>query len=392
MHEGDSTMTTGPGFYEFFCGGGMVRAGLGASWTCLFANDIDQKKARAYRENWGDETLRVGDIHDLFAADLPGCADLAWASFPCQDLSLAGPGGGLAGARSSAFWGFHALMEELARESRQPSVIALENVAGALTSNGGEDFVAICGALQTLDYRFGALTIDAALFLPQSRPRLFILAHRRGAVIDAGLTAPTPRQPFASSALLRAHALLPRRLAIDWLWWSPSDPPKRNLELGDLLEVSPRDAPWRSADETERLVSILSKSARAKLEAARARGDIQVGALYRRMRPDGEGGRRMRAEARFDGLAGCLRTPGGGSSRQFLLVCQDGALRSRLLSPREAARLMGLSEEYKLPSGCNEAYHLVGDGVAVPVVRFLAENLLAPLIARAPRLALAAAE
>jgi DNA (cytosine-5)-methyltransferase 1 len=385
-------MRAGPSFYEFFCGGGMVRAGLGESWTCLFANDIDAKKARAYRENWGGEALRVGDIHDLSAADLAGRADLAWASFPCQDLSLAGPGDGLGGARSSAFWGFHALMKELIGENRQPTVITLENVAGALTSNGGEDFVAICGALQSLGYRFGALTVDAALFLPQSRPRLFVLALHRDTAIDAGLTASAARQPFASPALLRAHALLPRSLAADWLWWSPSDPPKRNLELGDVLEDSPRDAPWRSAGETQRLVSILSRGARAKLHAARARGGVQVGALYRRTRPDGEGGRRMRAEARFDGLAGCLRTPGGGSSRQFLLVCQDGALRSRLLSAREAARLMGLPEEYKLPSRYNEAYHLVGDGVAVPVVRFLAESLLAPLIARAPRLALAAAE
>ena len=53
---------------------------------------------------------------------------------------------------------------------------------------------------------------------------------------------------------------------------------------------------------------------------------------------------------------------------------------------------MGLPEEYKLPSRYNEAYHLVGDGVAVPVVRFLAENLLTALVARAPHFALAAAE
>ena len=41
---------------------------------------------------------------------------------------------------------------------------------------------------------------------------------------------------------------------------------------------------------------------------------------------------------------------------------------------------MGLSDEYKLPKTYNEAYHLMGDGVAVPVVRYLAENLLEPII------------
>jgi DNA (cytosine-5)-methyltransferase 1 len=383
---------TGPSFYEFFCGGGMARAGLGRRWRCLFANDVDDKKARAYGENWGAEALRLGDVHDLRAADIPGRADLAWASFPCQDLSLAGPGRGLAGARSGAFWGFHALMAELARERRAPTIIALENVVGALASNHGEDFVAICRALQRLGYRFGALTIDAVHFLPQSRPRLFILAVRRNAPIAAGLAASGPSELFASPSLIRAQALLPPALAADWLWWSPPAPPRRNAELADLLEHSPSDARWRSAEETQRMVSILSKGARAKLETVHKRTGVQVGALYRRMRPDGAGGRRMRAEARFDGLAGCLRTPAGGSSRQFLLICQDGALRSRLLSAREAARLMGLPEEYKLPSRYNEAYHLVGDGVAVPVVRFLAETLLEPLIGQGSTRALAAAE
>jgi DNA (cytosine-5)-methyltransferase 1 len=381
-----------PSFYEFFCGGGMVRAGLGAGWDCLFANDIDDKKARAYAANWDASMLRVGDIHGLRAADLSGRADLAWASFPCQDLSLAGPGGGLAGKRSGAFWGFHALMEGLVREGRAPKVIALENVVGTLTSNEGDDFAAICRALQRLGYCFGALTIDAAHFVPQSRPRLFIIAAQGALRLPARLIGKAPGASFASRALLRARATMPADLAADWLWWAPPPPPRRNLALTGLIEPSPSDAPWRSMAQTQALVAILSRGSRAKLDAAVRCGGDPVGALYRRMRPDGQGGRTMRAEARFDGLAGCLRTPRGGSSRQFLLVAQDGALRSRLLSAREAARLMGLPEEYKLPARYNEAYHLLGDGVVVPVVRYLAEHLLEPLVAGRVRPTLEAAE
>lgn len=381
-----------PIFYEFFCGGGMVRAGLGPGWDCRFANDLDAKKARAYAENWGAEALRVADIHALRPSDLPGRADLAWASFPCQDLSLAGPGGGLAAKRSGAFWGFDALMSGLAGEGRSPTVIALENVVGALTSKAGADFVAICRALQRLDYRFGALTIDAAHFVPQSRPRLFIIAVQRSARIPAALIAPRPSPLFASGALLRAHALMPGDLAADWLWWAPPDPPRRNLALADLVDFNAADPPWRSAQETAALIGILSRASRAKLDAVLSGAGRAVGAAYRRMRPDGQGGRRMRAEARFDGLAGCLRTPRGGSSRQFLLIAEGGAARTRLVSAREAARLMGLPEEYKLPTRYNEAYHLVGDGVVVPVVRFLAEHLLEPLAASGASLALEAAE
>jgi DNA (cytosine-5)-methyltransferase 1 len=95
-----------PSFYEFFAGGGMARAGLGKQWECLFANDIDRKKGASYAANWGDERLKIKDVGGLTTADTPGRADLAWASFPCQDLSLAGDYVGLKGERSGTFWLF----------------------------------------------------------------------------------------------------------------------------------------------------------------------------------------------------------------------------------------------------------------------------------------------
>ncbi len=79
-----------PTYYEFFAGGGMARCGLGDGWDCLYANDIDARKAQSYAANWGADHLHVGDVGALKADDLPGRADLAWASSPCQDLSLAG--------------------------------------------------------------------------------------------------------------------------------------------------------------------------------------------------------------------------------------------------------------------------------------------------------------
>ena len=114
-------------------------------------------------------------------------------------------------------------------------------------------------------------------------------------------------------------------------------------------------------------------------QTQRAAKGRAVGAAYRRIRTE-NGVRVQRAEVRLDGLAGCLRTPGGGSSRQMLLIADEGGLRSRLVSPREAARLMGLPETYALPASANGALHVTGDGVAVPVVAWLAENLLSPLV------------
>jgi DNA (cytosine-5)-methyltransferase 1 len=368
------------GFYEFFCGGGMARAGLEPEWRCLFANDVDPGKASAYAANWGSEQLWIADVASLRAADLPGHADLAWASFPCQDLSLAGAGAGLDGARSAAFWGFCSTIRVLAAQGRAPRLIVLENVAGVLTSKGGADFVAICAALRGLGYRFGALTIDAAHFLPQSRLRVFIVAIRPAEALPAWLVSPGPPSDHASAALRRAAATLPAPLAADWLWWRVPEPPRANLQLADCLDSEPNETRWHSGEQTERLLAALSPASRRDVELARASGGRAIGALFRRTRPDGAGGVRVQAEARFDGLAGCLRTPGGGSSRQFLIVIAGDETRTRLLNPREAARLMGLPDAYVLPGRATDALHLVGDGVAPPVVRFLSERLLLPLV------------
>ena len=367
-------------FYEFFAGGGMARAGLGARWSCLFANDVDPAKSAAYGANWGGDALRVGDIHKLNAHDLPGCADLAWASFPCQDLSLAGAKAGLSGARSGAFWAYRDLIAGLAKEGRAPAILALENVVGALTSHGGRDFAALCEALHALGYRVGAMVIDASLFTPQSRPRLFVVAVRRDIPIPASRVAHMPDPALAPPALLRARSLLPDGAARDWVWWSVPAPPGRNASLIDVVEREPADVAWHTPQQTQRLLDLMSDANLAKVRAAQAAGGLQVGALYRRTRADGAGGKAQRAEVRFDGLAGCLRTPGGGSSRQFLIFVEGARIRTRLLSGREAARLMGLADDYRLPARYTDAYHLLGDGVAPPVVRHLAQHLFEPLL------------
>ena len=146
-------------------------------------------------------------------------------------------------------------------------------------------------------------------------------------------------------------------------------------------DLIPEDgADWHTAAQTKFLLSLMSPVNLAKVAAAKKRGTRVVGTVYKRTRPDEDGIKRQRAEVRFDEVAGCLRTPGGGSSRQTILVVEGRKVRSRLLSTREAARLMGLSDEYILPKKYNDAYHLVGDGVAVPVVRHLASNILEPLL------------
>lgn len=365
--------------YEFFSGGGMVRAAMRDEWNCLFANDISEKKAAAYTANWGGENLKIKNITDIKPIDLPGRADLAWASFPCQDLSLAGNGVGLNGERSGTFWAFWKLMMALKKEGRNPSLIALENVYGTLTSHDGKDFESIVRAIVAGGYRLGAMVIDAARFLPQSRPRLFIVAVNSTVAVPEQLLANGPSKTWHPSGLVHAFESMPKRLQSRWIWWDlplPADNPK---ELKDLIEDNPKDVQWHTKEETKRLCGMMTPINRLKvdraIEQASQTGEQVVGTIYRRMRQG-----LQRAEVRFDGVSGCLRTPSGGSSLQTIIVINQKMVRSRLLSRREAARLMGLDDDYKLPERYSEAYHLTGDGVAVPVVNHLAQHIFNPII------------
>ena len=369
-------------FYEFFAGGGMARIGLGPQWTCLFANDFDHKKGRVYRQNLGDDVLKTSDVRSINTSDLPDYADLVWGSFPCQDLSLAGGGAGLNGDRSGTFWPFWSLMKALINEGRAPRMVVLENVCGTLTSHDGNDFVAICSALSNAGYRYGAVVIDAALFVPQSRPRLFVIAVRNDTDLPINVFGAKVSPAWHTRALQTAYKKLNRSAKDNWIWWTIPEPKMRNTRFADLIEDQPASVEWHTPEETKQLLSMMSNINSAKVEEAKKSGQRMVGAIYKRTRKDENRFKIQRAEIRFDDVAGCLRTPAGGSSRQLIMVVDRASVKSRLISSRETARLMGLPDEYQLPENYNEAYHLTGDGVVAPVVRHLAAHIFEPIIRR----------
>lgn len=372
-------------FFEFFAGGGMARAGL-KGWRCDFANDFDPMKAAVYAANWGDDHLVCGDVAKVQPSQLPGRADLVWGSFPCQDLSLAGLNKGLGArndnehTRSGSFWPFWSLITALKAEGRAPRTLILENVYGALTSNQGRDFAAICDAIAEAGYRFGAMVIDARRFVAQSRPRLFIVAVEETVVLPDATIRPTPEAAWTPVRLQAAIDGLPLAARERHVWWALPVPVEAPPLLSDQIEEEPTDVPWHTPTETLKLLAMMSPLNRAKVKAAQALGRRVVGGVYRRTRPDARGQKVQRAEVRFDEVAGCLRTPAGGSSRQIILVVEGDRVRSRLLSGREAARLMGLDDDYVLPARYNDAYHVAGDGVVAPVVTHLARTLIEPIL------------
>jgi DNA (cytosine-5)-methyltransferase 1 len=368
-------------WYEFFAGGGMARLGLGSRWQCIFANEISEKKASAYKAYFGPSPeLKIGDVAKLKVEELPGTPELVWASFPCQDLSLAGNGAGLDGERSGTYRPFWNLVKGMVAGGRAPQVVVLENVTGTLTSHKGSDFESIIRDLVGSGYRVGALVINASRFLPQSRPRLFVVGLFGSGPLPSTLTLSKPIEPFHTESLIKAYNKLPDQLQQSWIWWALPTPNESVASIVSILDDRSSDALWHSESETSTLLRLMTANHRKKVSEALAVGNQMVGTIYKRTRPNRAGVMAQRAEVRFDGVSGCLRTPSGGSSRQTVIIVYNGTIRTRLLSTREAARLMGVPDNYPLPTAYNDAYHLVGDGVAVPVVKWLETKLLTPLV------------
>lgn len=361
----------------------MVRLALGPRWKCEFANDIDQKKAAIYKLNFNpDGEFYDGDLADVPMRAVPDHVDLAWSSFPCQDLSLAGTGEGLGGRRSSAYWHFWRFVEDKNRRGCPFPLIAIENVVGLITSHHGRDFRTIVRLLCKEDYSVGAFILNAASFVPQSRPRVFILAIHNSILVPENLVRPGPyNDSFFPKRLIDAVFDLRSSVSNKWVWWYLPWPQSRRIELADVIQLHGSDTPWHTTQETEKLLSMMSPLHRSRIEDKLESSNPTVGTIYRRTRRDATGQKVQRAEVRFDGIGGALRTPAGGSSRQIIIVIMDGQVRTRLISTREAARLMGMPDAYRLPTNYNEAYHLLGDGVVVDVVRWISTHTMEPILA-----------
>ncbi|MBI5093181.1 MAG: DNA mismatch endonuclease Vsr [Candidatus Hydrogenedentes bacterium] len=365
----DLPLTSDRSVAEFFAGIGLMRIGLERQgWNIVFANDIDAHKKEMYDRHFRDapEHLMLGDIHELSARRVPSVA-LATASFPCNDLSLAGSRGGLEGRQSSAFWGFVKVLTELGR--RRPPLILIENVPGFLTSHGGKDFESACLALNQLGYAVDPFLIDAARFVPQSRSRLFLVGVL-GNMDDAALVLePTDTRPKSLTEFVRSHP------AVQWRVRKLPSLPKSETVLEDIVETLPDDSlEWWAHDRAEHLLNQMSSRHRAVADAMIANPRRSYGTVFRRVRQ----GKTM-AELRTDGVAGCLRTPRGGSGRQILFAAGQGRYQVRLLTPRECARLMG-ADDYVVSGRRNQALFGFGDAVCVPVIEWIAKYYLNPLI------------
>ena len=339
--------------HEFFAGSGLVACGMKGLFKPIWANDICPRKASVYSSNIYDDHFELNDIKNVKGECLP-YAHLSWASFPCQDLSLAGSLGGINATRSGLIWEWLRIIQEM---PKQPAILLIENVTGLLSTNHGDNYIKLHNALIDLGYKSGAVVIDAKYFVPQSRPRVFVIAVKNEVEIPSDLVDNQPNWLHNRAAANIGKALT------NWIWWKADKPSKRREDLHDIIDFS---IPYDKDD----VLKLIAPSHKEKLDSI----DNCVATGYRRTRNG-----KQYLELRFDNIAGCLRTPEGGSSKQFLIVKSDGELHARLLTPREAARLMGAPDNFVLPDTYNDGYKAMGDAVVIPVVTFIAETFLTKL-------------
>ena len=339
-----------------------------AGWSVRYANDIKAFKRDMYCANFRGTDFDLRDVRQVSGADIPD-VDLATASFPCVDLSLAGKRRGLGGEHSGLFWEFARVLEEMG--ARRPRFVLIENVPSFLTSGQGADLRAALARLRDLGYGCDLLITDARWHVPQSRRRLFIVGRAgggagHGAGWDESLLRPPPLMRF-----IEANA----DLGLDPL--SCPVPPNAQASLKDVVErLAENDERWWGAERVRKFVASLAERHRERLTRMAGGRSTSWATAYRRTR-----NRRAVWEIRADAIAGCLRTSGGGSSKQALVEAYRGDVRVRWMTPLEYARLQGAAD-FQVPESVsdNQALSGFGDAVCVPAVEWIIRECLNPMV------------
>ncbi|SEB11872.1 DNA (cytosine-5)-methyltransferase 1 [Thiothrix caldifontis] len=373
-------------FAEFFAGVGLVREGLASDgWSCAWANDIAQDKRETYAANFGSGDFVLDDIWNIAKQpeQIPDNVFLYTASFPCTDLSVAGDRAGLAGEESGTLRALLHILAQKKQSHTQPGVVLLENVKGFLTSHKGKDIRNTVKTLNALGYTVDIIELDAVAFTPQSRPRVFVIAVDNTLAIqvmrikDKRNILDTWWSHFHQSPQLRSaklRDLIQTNPDLNWGLFDIPTPEKTLLRLHNIVEDIPEDSPlWWGSEKQQYLFNQMSTGHQAIIrEKIHEPGDF-YGTVYRRMR----NGQSM-AELRSDGIAGCLRTPRGGSSKQILVRAGQGNWKARLMTPREYARLQGVRDNFWMPENDNKGFFAMGDAVCVPVIQYLSRHVLKP--------------
>ena len=143
-------------------------------------------------------------------------------------------------------------------------------------------------------------------------------------------------------------------------------------DIQSLIDVN--DGDWWDGTKVTKHLDEMSDSHRERIENLADSNQLTSGTMYRRVRQG-----KSRTEIRTDGLAGCLRTPRGGSSKQMVFVAGKEEIRMRWMLPKEYAALQGVAN-FPINVGTTQALFGFGDAVCVPVIEWIATNYLEKIL------------
>lgn len=347
---------------DFFCGAGLQREGLDG-WECVYANDNDPAKARMYQARFPDTQVHVCDVMntDEVVARIPRGVVLAAGGFPCTDLSAGGKKQGLDGPRSSAWYGWVAVLEALG--AGRPPLVLVENVCGLFTHHNGEGFREVALGLHRLGYRLACFVLHGSDFVPQSRTRIFFVGVADG--------IPVPEIEVSRDWERRVRpaklALLMNDMDIPWLTVMPPPPLPRQDRLEDLVDLD--GGGWWEEGRVRRYVAKMTTTTRKRLYQLLDGDGLRVAGMGWKSKGWG---------SKFNGLAPCFLTSRHGSSYQLLVVVENGRLRMRQFSVAECGLLMGSAGDWTRFNEM-EARRGLGNGVIVPAVRWIDKHILSPI-------------
>ncbi|WP_330221170.1 DNA (cytosine-5-)-methyltransferase [Cognatishimia activa] len=335
-------MSQGFTFIDLFAGiGGLRQAMESIGGHCVFTSEWDKFSKQTYEANYRDNRPIVGDIREVAAEDIPP-HNVLCAGFPCQPFSLAGVSKKNSLGREHGFRdeAQGTLFFDVVRilEHHRPEAFMLENVKNLMSHDKGKTFEVIMGALQELGYSVKAQVIDAQHFVPQHRQRIVIVGFKE----DTGFT-------FEDLQLK----------------------PKGSITLGSILHpqngTETAEIPYTEGPDarvnpkytlTDKLWEYLQNYAAKHKAAGNGFGFGLVG-------PENVS-RTLSARYHKDGSE--------------ILIDQGVGNNPRRLTPRECARLMGYSDDFRIPVSDTQAYRQFGNSVAVPVFKEVA-RIMAPHLA-----------
>ncbi len=253
-----------------------------------------------------------GDITEIPASEIPS-HNLLLAGFPCQPFSHAGLKKGFDDTRGTLFFDISRILE-----AKRPQVVLLENVKGFATHDKGNTFAVVRRILEGLDYVVHWKVLNAKDFgVPQNRERIYIVGVHKD--LDGADTFTFP------------------------------EPPKTKVTLGEILDENP-DPKYTLSDK-------LWQGHQRRLQEHRAKGNGFGFSLFDENSP-------------YTSTISARYYKDGSE----ILVSQPGK-NPRKLTPREAARLQGFPETFKIPVSDVQAYKQFGNSVAVPVIKAIAKQL-----------------